>query len=820
MYNAKLLFLVLLFGLSIVQLDAQSSNLQKANKFYELYSYGEAIKLYNIALKDNPKDYNAIANLANSYKQLNLLESASKWYSRIPADERSSQDLFNYASTLKSLEQFEKAKRIYLEYAKSDTDIGRHYATSCDFAIRNKKVGYSDFEVKQETIVNSAASDFSPAMFKNKLLISSFRNESAAMATNANTNNQLYVASRNLKNQFSRPALLKKGIQKSMNTGHMTFDEFYTKVAFTKNNNNLHNGMLPLDGNGVKLDIYFAKVIDEGSWDEQTAFDYNSAEASNGFPHLSLDGNTLYFASNRMGGYGGYDIYVSYKNGKIWSFPENLGAEINSPGNEISPFMDEGILYFASDWHTGFGGMDIFHSEKQAGSLWGKVRNMGPKVNSSQNDYSLIYYSQDNAGYFVSDRTGGKGKSDIYNLSKKITTEHVNIFVFEADGKKPVQNAAIDLTACGFGKYNTGELGVITITGQEAFGCQAIIQRAGFYSEIAELIPNNSNGDVEVFLKVRNPNSEEGKQAIAVSTPQPPVNLHKAEPVKVEVLPQPEDEDFLEQRGLVARSPEQMKASEASVVSINKDALKLNAEMPQSRYLEAVRDIKQGKEIFEIQIGAFSKPDFKKLGGLGDLGLVYSDRKNNLYYYKVGTFKSKSEAQTALKKIKTRGYKDAFIKKIKDFNPIVTAINNISEQDQPTITSQPVITSQPAARPSVQYKAPVNNDPNYVPKQRKPLSPKTTVTSSPVVREAAVYKVQLGAFGKSSVITFSPKINALGQVYSTTNGNGMVLYLLGDFNTIEAAKSAQKIAKKEGAPSAFVVAYRGGVKISLEAAKK
>lgn len=819
MYNVKLLTLVLLLGLSVVQLDAQSSNLQKANKFYELNSFGEAIQFYNLALKDNPKDYNAMANIANSYKQLNLLESATKWYGRIPENERSAQDLFRFASALKSMEQYDKAKQIYLEYAKSDTDIGRHYATSCDFAARNKKVGYSDFEVKPENIINSAASDFAPAMFKNQLLISSFRNEAAPMAANVNKNNQLYIASRNLKNQFSRPELLRKGIQSSLNTAYISFDEFYKNVVFTKNNSNLRNGMIPLDGNGIKLDIYTATVVDAGNWENKTAFQYNSADASNGYPHLTLDAKTLYFASNRMGGYGGYDIYVCYKNGKTWSYPENLGAEINSPGNEISPFMDEGILYFASDWHTGFGGLDIFHSEKQKGGLWGKVRNMGPKVNSAQNDYSLVYYSQDNTGYFVSDRAEGKGKSDVYNLTRKITTEHVNIFVYEADGKKPVKNAAIDLTACGFGKYNTGDLGVITITGSEAFGCQAIIQKSGFFSEIAELIPNNSNGDVEVFLKYRAPGAESGKQAIAVSTPTPqPVTPAPRQ----EVLPQPEDQDFLEQRGLVARSAEQMRATEKAVVSINKDALKLNAEMPQSRYLAAINDIKQGKEIFEIQIGAFAKPDFKKLGGLGDLGLVYSDRKNNLYYYKVGTFKNRTEANAALKQIKSRGYKDAFIKKIIDFNPIVSAINNISEQDQPVIKSEPVAPST-----TVQYGMPVNKDPNYVPKQRNPISHQAPVSSGQpvyqtetVVREAAVFKVQLGAFGKASVVTFSPKINALGQVYSTTNGNGMVLYLLGDFNSLEAAKSAQKVARKEGAPSAYVVAYRGGIKISLEEALK
>jgi len=121
----------------------------------------------------------------------------------------------------------------------------------------------------------------------------------------------------------------------------------------------------------------------------------------------------LYFSSNRPGGQGGFDIYVSYLRDGKWSIPENLGPAINSPGNEITPYFDGDQLYFASDYKQGLGGYDIFSSEAVDGT-WAQAENMGKGVNSPSDDYYLVVDNSTGAYYFSSNRLGGRGKDDIY----------------------------------------------------------------------------------------------------------------------------------------------------------------------------------------------------------------------------------------------------------------------------------------------------------------------------------------------------------------------------------------------------------------------
>ncbi len=138
-----------------------------------------------------------------------------------------------------------------------------------------------------------------------------------------------------------------------------------------------------------------------------------------GFPHLSADAKTLYFEAKGLpGGYGGYDLYVSYLENGQWSAPVNLGPNINTNGDEISPFVDEeGVLYFSSDGHKGFGGFDIFRADYIEGT-WKDVCNLGFGVNSSQDDLYFVFDTTNNIAYFSSNRKGGKGDYDIYSAAQ------------------------------------------------------------------------------------------------------------------------------------------------------------------------------------------------------------------------------------------------------------------------------------------------------------------------------------------------------------------------------------------------------------------
>lgn len=136
------------------------------------------------------------------------------------------------------------------------------------------------------------------------------------------------------------------------------------------------------------------------------------------FPSLSIDGYTLYFVSNRPGGYGGTDIWCCTLEEGRWSEPHNLGPTINTKGNETAPYIhfDDKTLYFASDGHTGMGGMDLFRAKRIDDTTWGDVKNLGYPINTPGEENNLIVAPDGRTAIFSSDRYGGYGRQDLYSF--------------------------------------------------------------------------------------------------------------------------------------------------------------------------------------------------------------------------------------------------------------------------------------------------------------------------------------------------------------------------------------------------------------------
>jgi tetratricopeptide (TPR) repeat protein len=134
---------------------------------------------------------------------------------------------------------------------------------------------------------------------------------------------------------------------------------------------------------------------------------------------VSCDGSALYFASNRIGGFGGADIWVSYRREDgLWGRPQNLGPHINSAGDEEAPFIsnDGKVLFFSSTGHLGFGEQDIFLSRMKTDGGWGLPLNLGVPVNSAFRELGFFLSADGRTGYFASNRTDGFGGMDIYQF--------------------------------------------------------------------------------------------------------------------------------------------------------------------------------------------------------------------------------------------------------------------------------------------------------------------------------------------------------------------------------------------------------------------
>lgn len=159
-----------------------------------------------------------------------------------------------------------------------------------------------------------------------------------------------------------------------------------------------------------------------GSWSEITGIstNVNREDTWESQPSITSDGKTLYFVSDRDGGFGGYDIYFSKKNEDgEWSQAQNIGSKINTAGNEKSPFIhtDSQTLYFSSDGLMGMGGYDIFFTKLDSNGVWSDPKNIGYPINSYEDDLGFFVSTDGRLGYFASNKFDGYGGWDLYSFN-------------------------------------------------------------------------------------------------------------------------------------------------------------------------------------------------------------------------------------------------------------------------------------------------------------------------------------------------------------------------------------------------------------------
>ncbi len=212
-------------------------------------------------------------------------------------------------------------------------------------------------------------------------------------------------------------------------------------------------------------------------------------------PSISADGRTLYFVSNRKGGYGGYDIWKSKLTEKGWSEPENLGPNINTSFDEQSPFIhpDDSTLYFCSNGWPGLGGKDLFVSRLGTDGKWQKPVNLGYPINSSGDENGLTLTAGGNHAFFSSNNLNGHGGFDIYTFELPATLRphkvtYVKGIVMDAKTKQPLESAVeiVDLekNTPVYQDYSSADKGdfLATITTGKNYGLNISKEGYLFYS--------------------------------------------------------------------------------------------------------------------------------------------------------------------------------------------------------------------------------------------------------------------------------------------------------------------------------------------------
>lgn len=275
-------------------------------------------------------------------------------------------------------------------------------------------------QVKNEEAINTEGLEFSPTFYEDGIVFISTNSaglEKKESDADLKVKNFTILRSkRNTEGILTTPEPFAKELSSLTNhEGPVCFDRTAETVYFSRN--------ATIDGKdkfakdkSQKIRIYSSKKVN-GVWSEPEPLPFNNNEFDDFHPAISIDGDKLFFASNRPGGFGSTDIYVAYKVGDSWSAPVNLGPGVNSAGREAFPFIhSDNTLYFASDGLPGgMGGLDMYYVIPD-GSQWTKPVNVGTPFNTTGDDFGLIVDLNKINGYFSSNANGGKGGDDIFNF--------------------------------------------------------------------------------------------------------------------------------------------------------------------------------------------------------------------------------------------------------------------------------------------------------------------------------------------------------------------------------------------------------------------
>jgi len=437
-------YILILFSLivNISMLHAQNKEVKAADKYFNQYNYTKALKRYMKLIEKGRNTYYATNKIAECYRQLQQPENAINWYKKAIKFPDFDYRIYYYLSQeLKKIKDYESAQDYMTKYLELSGVKLKEYNYPLNNFIRLLKEDSMRYEIYKLKI-NSKYSEFGPVLFSDKLIFSSNRPRRMLVKNEDVMTNQsffsLFQSKRISLTDLEEPRPFLKKLNSKLNIGPVCFNKEMTLMYVTRNVPKTKKG-------NAYLDIYTTKQ-QKGKWSKNLErVPLQHAGYSIAHPSLSKDGKKFYFSSDMPGGYGGMDIYVCNNKNGFLSTPENLGPEINTPGNEVFPFIaDNGTLYFSSDGLQGLGGLDIFFALPVEDSF-SYPFNMGYPINTSADDFSFYLTNNMLTGYLASNRKGGKGEDDIYafRIIKPLDYCLIVGTVTDESTGKPIKNAQV-----------------------------------------------------------------------------------------------------------------------------------------------------------------------------------------------------------------------------------------------------------------------------------------------------------------------------------------------------------------------------------------
>lgn len=439
--SVMILSLALSPGCKSAKLSDADARMQRGEYFDAAKTYR---KIYNKLTKreDRPLRGEVAYKMASCYSRLNQFARASAAYQnairyQYPDSNaylhlgRSLQAEGKYAPAIDAYETF-------LKFRPGD-ELALDGVLGCRMAIDAKGKKKTRYVVKNAKLFNSRRSDFAP-MYLDKSFDQIYFTSTNEKVTGTNRSEitgmkkgDIYFSKKNEKGEWQRPEPAGGELNTEFDEGIVSFSPdgqtMYLTVARRS----------PVANTSVE--IYTSRRSD-ATWSAPQKFEITPDTLSAvGHPAVSPDGKYLYFASDMPGGYGGKDIWrinLQEKGGSL----ENMGPQINTSGNEVFPYVrNDSTIYFASDGHPGFGGLDIFRASRDSSGKRWSVDNMGQPVNSSADDFGITF-GEGESGFFSSNRGDGRGYDHIYSFELPDLKITISGWVVDKDDE-PVSKAVI-----------------------------------------------------------------------------------------------------------------------------------------------------------------------------------------------------------------------------------------------------------------------------------------------------------------------------------------------------------------------------------------
>ena len=416
-------------------------------KFQSYGEYEQAINLFKQSIKKAPKFLNAYDALANTYQKNNqLINSKNTYLKLLSLKSDHFFGLYELGNIYFDLGNLDSSEFYYRRFLRMNSSNDK-YAQNAQLNLRNINFSRDAFKnpvnvnpVNMGSSINSENQEYSPAFAIDEKTI--YITKRMGNLSDNRPNEDLYFAELN-DESWDKVKDIGPPINTIENEGAFSISSDGNYIFFTSCSRN---------GGKGQCDIWLTSKKNN-RWDEpknlQSPINTKYWESQ---PSISSDGRMLYFSSDRPGGYGGTDIWVSEFSNSGWSAPKNLGPTVNTSKDEQFPFIhsDNRTLYFSSNGHPGLGKSDLYLTRKDVKLNWETPINMGFPINSRGQDWNLVVARDGKTAYFSSDQLKGFGGLDIYTfqLPEKLQAEKVSYlrgYVRDAITKQPL-SANVELS--------------------------------------------------------------------------------------------------------------------------------------------------------------------------------------------------------------------------------------------------------------------------------------------------------------------------------------------------------------------------------------